>query len=252
MKHFTRSTKSVLVLIVIAVFALAAGVVSAQEPDLQPDGPRNDNGRRGERAVMQAILAETGLSGQELREQLGDGVTLADVIEANGGSVQNVIDAVVADASTRLSEAVANERITQEQMDETLANLPTTITEALNGEFSPRPPRDGQNGPRNQGQNQQRAIMDAIAEATGLEASAIREAIRDGSTPAEVITANGGDVNAVIATVVTSASERINEAVTNERITQEQADEILSGLEARITDFMNGIRPERNQDEGSI
>ena len=163
---------------------------------MQPDGPRNDNGRRGERAVMQAILAETGLSGQELREQLVDGVTLAAVIEANGGSVQNVIDTVIAEATTRLSEAVANERITQEQMDETLANLTTSVTERLNGEFTPRPPRGGQNGPRNQGRNQQRAIMSAIAEATGLDAIEIREAIRDGATPAEVITANGGDVNA--------------------------------------------------------
>ncbi|NIR37390.1 MAG: hypothetical protein GWO22_15820, partial [Actinobacteria bacterium] len=44
---------------------------------------------------------------------------------------------------------------------------------------------------------------------------------------------------------MSQAEERIQEAVENGRITQEQADEKLADLEQRITDRVNGEAPER-------
>ncbi len=79
-----------------------------------------------------------------------------------------------------------------------------------------------------------------IADATGLEHDAIREALRDGATLAELIEANGVDVDTVIASLVTEATNNISEKVDAGDITQERADEILESLEDRVTDRING------------
>ena len=84
------------------------------------------------------LLSKRGLTAEEIIEQVREGATLADVLTSNGGSVDAVVDAVLAEAEAFMSEAVAEERITQEQMDERLAGLSDIINSALNGEFEPR------------------------------------------------------------------------------------------------------------------
>ena len=132
------STKAVLVFVVILALALAVGVVGAQDDTVDPRG--NGQGQRdgGFRNLIGIVVEQTGLTVQEIITQVREGVTLADVITNNGGSVDAVVDEILANAETRMSEAVANERITQEQMDERLATLEETVNAALNGEFEPR------------------------------------------------------------------------------------------------------------------
>ena len=91
-----------------------------------------------------------------------------------------------------------------------------------------------------------RAGFEAAAEAIGIEPSALRDALQDGQTIAEVAEANGVDPADVIAAMVADAQERIAQAVTDGHITQEEADERLADLEQRMTDIVNGeieLRP---------
>lgn len=265
MRKLQQNSKAVIVLIVVAMLALMAGVVSAQEPP-GPGGPGGNGGNggprpgdlpRGARQLIALVAEQTGLTGQEIVEQVRDGATLAEIITANGGDVQVVVDAVLANATERLSEAVANERITQEQMDTRLATIETNINALLNGEFEPRGDGLGNGGPGNGGpgngggngnggpgpRDGVRAFMNALVEATGLEVSEIRDQLRDGATPAEVVEANGGDVQAVIDSIVATITTHVNERVEAGQMTQERADEILSELAQRVTDFMNSVRP---------
>ena len=85
-----------------------------------------------------------------------------------------------------------------------------------------------------------RGGFEAAAEAIGIEPSALRDALQDGQTIAEVAEANGVDPADVIAAMVADAQERIAAAVTEGRITQEEADERLADLEQRMTDIVNG------------
>jgi hypothetical protein len=108
---------------------------------------------------------------------------------------------------------------------------------------------DGKRGGRHGGFGGQSEI---IEEATGLTREEIRTAVDGGSTIADLITANGGDVDSVIAELVAEATTHINEKVAEGRITQEQADERLAELEDRITARLDGTleRPERPEGEG--
>jgi hypothetical protein len=95
------------------------------------------------------------------------------------------------------------------------------------------------------------ALIDIIADETGLTPQEIFQAARqDEMTLAEVITANGGNVDAVVAAAVTQAEERLAEGVEAGRITQDRADEMLATLEQSLRDGLNGDLPPRPERRG--
>ena len=85
-----------------------------------------------------------------------------------------------------------------------------------------------------------RAVLGAVAEATGLDQQEIMAQARDGKTLAEIIAANGADEDEIITQVVAAETERVNQAVANGTLKQADADELLDGLEARIKDMLEG------------
>lgn len=209
------------------VSAVGIGAVSAQQ---RPQRQGQDGFLR---SAIQAAVEETGLEAREILSQIRDGMTLAEIVTANGGDIQVVIDEALASASERLAQAVENGRITQERADELLADLETLITEGVNRDFPGRP------GLLGLVRNGERGLLESVADATGLSAREIMPLLRDGMTLAEVITANGGEIDAVIADAVADATARINNAVENGRLTQEQADELIANLETLFTNSID-------------
>jgi hypothetical protein len=208
--------------------AVSVGVLSASA-----QGERLQRGRDGGiRDVLWTVIEETGLDIHDVMQQLRDGSTLAEVVEANGGDVQAVIDAAVAAASERLNEAVSNGRITQEQADLRLSEFEAAVEEAVH---SGRP-----GGPTVRGlvRGGEHILAQAVAEATGLEVSDLLPLLREGSTLAEIAEENGADVDAIIADGVADATERIEASVANGGLTREQADELIANLETLFTNAM--------------
>ena len=82
--------------------------------------------------------------------------------------------------------------------------------------------------------------LETAAEAIGIEPAALREALADDQTIAEVAEANGVDPATVVAALVAEAQERLAQAVADGHITQEEADERAATLEERMTDLVNG------------
>lgn len=65
------------------------------------------------------------------RHMMRDGQTLADVAESRGVDVQELADALVAEATERIEAAVADGRISRERADEILADLPDRIAQRV-------------------------------------------------------------------------------------------------------------------------
>ena len=80
-----------------------------------------------------AAASYLGLTEDQLRAQLENGKSLVDVAKAKGKSVDGLIDAIVADAKTRLDAAVKAGRITQSQEDSMLSDLKSHVAEFVNG-----------------------------------------------------------------------------------------------------------------------
>lgn len=128
------------------------GTITAEQADAVASHLVENRPERGERGdgplgtafglgVGSEVLAELlGIDGAELRTQLRNGATLAEIASARGVEVHDVVDELVAELAKRLDNAVENGRIDQARADEKLAGAEAKITERVeNGR-----PRRGQ------------------------------------------------------------------------------------------------------------
>jgi hypothetical protein len=115
------------------------------------DGPRGADGERGfdfrfefgfglgpgdAAGVSLSDATEyLGLSVEQLRERVADGETLAEIAEAEGKSVDGLVDALLADAKKRLDDAVADDRLSRERADEVLERLETVVRDFVENGF---------------------------------------------------------------------------------------------------------------------
>lgn len=86
--------------------------------------------------------------------------------------------------------------------------------------------------------------LDEAAEALGMEVEALREALAGGQTLAEVAEAQGVAVEDLVAALVADATQHLDAAVEEGRITEEQATEMAEGLEERIQARVDGEVPD--------
>ena len=130
----------------------------------------------------------------------------------------------------RISEAlqvlVDDGTLTEAQRDAVVETLKNARPDR--GEF--REPL-GQRGPR---------VVGEIAEILGLEGNEIREALRNGSSIAELAEAQGIESADVVDAIVARAEERLDTAVENGRIDDTQAAEMLTRTAERAEDLVNG------------
>jgi polyhydroxyalkanoate synthesis regulator phasin len=140
------------------------------------------------------------------------------------------------DPSARLRESlqtlVDDGTITSEQADAVATHLGS-----LRGE------RAGGMGRHGGGGRAGGANSAALAELLGLEAAEIRTALEGGSTIAELAEANGIEVQTVIDGLVAAANLRIDEAVADGHLTEDEAATKRAELVTRITDSVNTVHP---------
>jgi len=98
-------------------------------------GPGFGHGHFGHFADLDAAATYLGLTEAELRAELEDGKTLAEIAEAEGKSVDGLVQALLKAASTRIDQAVVDGKLTQAQADELEAGLEQRITDLVNGEL---------------------------------------------------------------------------------------------------------------------
>lgn len=85
--------------------------------------------RNAEKAVADVI----GITPEQLRDELMKGSTIGDIAKAHGVPVSKVVDAVVAQASTFIDQAVHDGRLTAEQATKMKDGLRDLATKLLDG-----------------------------------------------------------------------------------------------------------------------
>ena len=130
--------------------------------------------------------------------------------------------------SVRLREAleslVEDGTITGAQADAVAEHLATTFP-GRHGHFLGRGPG--------------LASFESAADIIGIENSALREALADGATLAEVAEDNGVAVDTLVAGLVSAVNEKLDELVADGPITEEQAAEIRENAPERVENFVN-------------
>lgn len=175
-------------------------------------------------AAAGTFLFTPGLAGAQTDDTTS--TTLTEQVEASG-QARPERGAWVADT---LAQLVTDGTITQEQADAVAAALEANRPE---------------HGPGHEGRGERlRAAFDAAAESLGTTPEELRDALRDGTTIAELAGEAGVEVGDVVGDMVAAATTELQAKVDAGEIDQERADEILSTLTERLTDLVENGRPD--------
>lgn len=169
--------------------------------------------------VVGGAVVGTAFTGPALASQVTATATDGTAEERESSHLADRLQAI----KDALAGLVGDGTITQEQAD--------SVAETLNESEALRGHGHGHGG-RGFGGG---VALDAAAEALGMEADAVRDALRDGDTLADLAGEQGVEVSALVDQLVAAAQERLDTAVEEGRITAERAEEVSATLEERIT-----------------
>ena len=94
------------------------------------------HGRPG--AALDAAASYLGLTEAKLRAALESGKTLAQVAKDQGKPADGLVQAMLAEKTKALDQAVKDGRLTKAERDDLVAGLKERVTDLVNGRFPPR------------------------------------------------------------------------------------------------------------------
>jgi hypothetical protein len=196
-----------------------------------PDGTKTAR-VRGDSGLLDAAAKALNLTTQQLRDKLSDGkTTIADVAKQQNVDVNTVIDAIAAADKARIGDIV---------------NKPWP---KFGDHFGGRGP--GGPGQPGLGAGLGRIggiVLEPVAKALGISTDELKTDLAKGQSVADIAKAKNVDLNKVIDALVADATARIDKAVTDKHLTQDQADKIKAALRTKITDLVNNGFPKGPKD----
>jgi hypothetical protein len=219
---------------VLAIGILGAGVVAAQEPGAG-DTPAARSGAHPHRPALKglhAIFEASGLDRAVFASGFQEGMTVGEVLEANGLDPQAVIADALVLIEERVNQAIVDGIIDEARGAEILANA----EEGLNALLDTTPQKPDRPGP---GPGVVRHhFLQIAAETIGITAEELRAAVAGGETVASVAEANGVDPQAVIDAVLAPIFDKLDQAEANGRLTSEEVATKKAAATDRIADFV--------------
>ena len=197
--------------------------------------------RHGPGDDLDAAASYLGTTTASLLTQLQGGKTIAQVATASGKSTEGLVAALVAAEKTEIAAAVSSGKVTQAQADQITATLTQRFTDLVNGTL----PAGGHPGPGGFGHGPGGGGDDLAAAATylGSSTATLLTQLQGGKTLAQVATTSGKSTAGLVGALVAVEKTEIAGYVTSGKLTQAQADQVIATLNARFTDFVNGVRP---------
>jgi hypothetical protein len=199
-------------------------------------------------AASAAILAVAGaggaIAGTKLTSPKEESQAVLDDAAAQLGIEPSKLSAALKKAmQNRVDKAVADGRLTKEQGERLKTRIQSDDFPLLLGPGATRPfgPGGIHRGFHRGGPFQRH--LDAAASYLGMTGTQLREALRGGKSLAAVAKDKGKSVDGLIDAMTTDAEQKLDEAVAAGRLTKAEKQEMLLGLEARITDLVNGRFP---------
>jgi polyhydroxyalkanoate synthesis regulator phasin len=174
-----------------------------------------------------AVAAARALDAREQSQAVID-----DAADQLGVEPSELADALKEALKNRVDEAVESGRLTEEQGAELKERIDSRETPLISPGFG----RHGGfgHGPGHFGK------LEAAATYLGLTEEQVQERLADGDTLAEIARAEGKTVDGLVDALVAGARERIDQAVEDGRLTEEQATELKDGLEERMRELAEG------------
>lgn len=229
-KKFSLSLWVVLVL--LASLSVPVFAQSTRPPADSGSPVQNDGGLKG--AALEAAADVLGMSMEELKAYLKTGEPLADLAEQKGISLDTLTDAVTAPLAERLTQAVANGKISQDRADLILQKARVRFETFAS---------------RGMPQLQSASLL---AGALGMTPQELRQATQEGKTVAQLAEEKNISLDTLAGIVIQPQTDRINEQVEAGKITREQADLRIAALKEKALQRLasgKGVKNRPNFDQ---
>lgn len=225
----------------LAVTVAVGGVATTFANDqiaavTQVQGGRGGPAGADRGASLSTIAAALNITEAELQSALQSGQTVADLATEKGIALQTIVDALITEQKSRLQQAVADGRLTQAQADAKLATLQSQLPTQLSTVFTAGMRPGGRRMPGDFGPA---GSLATIATALGITEGELTTALQSGKSVADVATEKGVDLNTVIAAIIAEQTTALQQAVTDGRLTQAQADQQLTTLKANLLHLLS-------------
>ncbi len=174
-----------------------------------------------------------GITVDDLQTARQNGTSLSDLLTASGKSEADVTAALKIAVETAVAQAVADGKITQAQADAFLADSNAYSPDSFYGGPGRHGMGEGMMGGRGDFGFEMNGVIDRetiLANVLGITTDELQTALQSGKTLSDLISASGkseADVTAAVKAALTSALEQ---AVTDGKLTQTQADAILANF----------------------
>lgn len=195
-------------LTVMPSFAAAPHLQYEQpQPPARPDLQRRVGAAALAASLIRATADVTGLTPQQVVEQLNTGKSLTQIAAGSGKTEQDVVAASRAKIASRLDQFVANGRITRQRADEVLKAFDENASNVMN---------DQQLGKKIEWAR--RAIVavglvHVTANMTGLTPQQVTEQLRAGKSIAQIATEHGKSADDILAELRKRGQERLEQAL---------------------------------------
>jgi len=207
-----------------------------------PGGGRpGGGGPGGEGVLLSDVLTPSAaflnISVSTLAADLKGGKTLAQEATAKSKTAADLITAIVAAEKTNLDNEKAAGWITADQETNLLDGYTKSVTQLVN---------NGQPGPG--GGNQDGGSLKVVSDYLGISVADLETALKGGKTLADEVTTagNGKTVAGLVTALEASAKAKLDDAVTNNDLTQAQETAILANMTTHLTNMINGVKPDKS------
>ncbi len=225
----------------VAIMIMGGTIAFADTPDQEKDDSRalRFGGGRGPGMMHEAFQEDfwgiLGMTADELREQIKEGKTLAEIAEEEG--VLDELKDALYDAQKERTDTLVDEgKLTEEQAEEMLEKCQTMLDEGKFGMAGAGRPY-GQSGP---GINEER--QEVILDILGMTADELKEQMKEGKTLAEIAEEEGVSDELKDA-LYDAQKERTDTLVDEGKLTEEQAEEMLEKCQTMLDEGRFMIRP---------
>lgn len=213
------------------------GSIDERSSDGAEDGADGRHGRGkgkgGKMGSPETLATALGVDTETLRSEFAAGKSIADIAAEQGIAIDTVVAALVADLEEHLNEHVADGSLTEDEAAEKLASAEDRISEKVN---EVPPTRDRNSGPRRGGQ-----LPAAVLEMLGIDGPALREALSEGKSVADIAEENGVEIGDIVGELLHERSVHLAEHVADGSLTEDEAAEKLEAMEAKITERLNSV-----------
>jgi ribosomal protein S20 len=225
---------------------------SSSTSPLPHEGPGLHKHFRAGRPTLDAAAKALGMTTADLKTALGNGQSIAAIAKAKHIDVNSVVNALVADATSRIDAAVSAGRLDAAKAATIKANLTARITAFVNGTHMPWMGK-GVTGTVEPGHHLgARPSLDAAAKALGMTTADLKTALGSGQSIAAIAKSKNIDLNSVVNALVADATSRIDAAVSAGKLDAARAATIKQNLTARITAFVNATPSAEGNEPGEF